>query len=374
MSRVEVRRVEGGRDLRRFIRLPWMIYRDDPAWVPPLLSEMRMMFDRSRHPFFAHSSAEFFLAERDGRPAGRIAVIVNENHNRRHGERTAFFGFFESVRDPAVAGALLDAAAGWGRARGMTALRGPANYSTNETVGLLVEGFASSPSIMMPHNPPYYAELLECAGFARVMDLYAWRLQADRPLNSKIVRVAEKVLDDEKLRIRPLDMKRFDDDVEVIRRVYNDAWSDNWGFVPMTELEFRHTAKEFRRVVDPKIVLIAEKDGQPVAFCLALPDINQALKKINGRLFPFGLPRLLWHARRITTARVMALGIVRKMQHSSGIGAALYYEAYRRGVAAGYQACEFSWTLETNDLINRSIRLFGAELYKRYRIYEKRDG
>ncbi len=328
---------------------------------------MKKLLDKSRHPFFTHSTADFFLALRSGEEVGRIAVILNNNHNRFHNERTAFFGFFESVNDRSVATALLDQAAQWARKRGMTELRGPMNYSTNETVGILVEGFESCPFIMMPHNPDYYAGLIENAGFDKAMDLYAWWLLTEKGLAPKIVRVGEKVLKDEDIRIRTINMKRFREEVGIIKAIYNDAWSANWGFVPMTDAEFDHLAKDLK----PVVVLIAEKNGEPAAFSLALPDFNQALKKINGRLFPLGLPLLLYHSRHITQVRVLALGITKKMQNWNGLGAALYYESFRRGVEAGYRSCEFSWTLENNDLINRSMQLFGAQIYKRYRIYRR---
>ncbi len=371
MNPVVVAPVTNRRELQDFIRLPWNLYRNDPFWVPPLIRDMKKLLDRSQHPFFAHSAADFFLARRNGRCVGRIAAILNSNHNRFHRENTAFFGFFEAMDDKAVASALLNAAEQWGRERGMTEMRGPMNYSTNETVGLLVDGFDADPCILMPHNPRYYAELMESAGYQKAMDLYAWFLRTEKGLNPKIVRVGEKVLRDEDIKIHTLNTSRFWDEVEVIRRVYNDAWSANWGFVPMTDDEFRHMAADLKTIVDPRVVLIAEKSGEPVAFSLAIPDFNQALKKINGRLFPFGLPLLLYHARHIRQVRVLALGIVKKLQNWSGLGAALYYESFRRGVAAGYQSCEFSWTLETNDLINRSMQLFGAEIYKRYRVYRK---
>jgi hypothetical protein len=363
--------VTNAREFRQFICLPWKIYREDRFWVPPLIGDTKKMLDRSKNPFFAHSSADFFLAFRGSECIGRIAAICNGNHNRFHNERTAFFGFFESIDDKSVAAALLEQAAQWGRNLGMDQLRGPMNYSTNDTVGLLVEGFDSDPFIMTPHNPKYYGALIESAGFGRAMDLYAWFMRTEKGLNPKITRVGEKVLKEEDIRVRTLDMKRFREEVEVIKQIYNDAWSTNWGFVPMTDEEFKHMAQDLKPVVDPRIVLIAEKKGEPVAFSLALPDFNQALKKINGRLFPFGLPRLLYHSRHIERVRVLALGITKKMQNWNGLGAALYYESFRRGVAAGYRSCEFSWTLETNDLINRSMKLFGAEIYKRYRVYQK---
>jgi GNAT superfamily N-acetyltransferase len=357
--------------MRQFIHFPWRVYRGDPFWVPPLLLDMKRLLNRVRHPFFRHSSADFFLARRNGEWVGRIAAILNNNHNRFHGERTGFFGFFESVNDGAVASALLEKAVQWARSRGMDRLRGPVNYSTNETAGLLVDGFDSPPCIMMPHNPPYYGGLLEGAGFGKAMDLYAWWMLTEKGLGPKIARVGEMVLKHHGIHVRTINMKNFAGDVSHIKNIYNDAWSANWGFVPMTDAEFDHLAEDLKTIVDPRIVLIAEKNGDPVAFSLALPDFNQALKKVNGRLFPFGLPIIFYHARRIQQVRVLALGISKKVQNWSGIGAALYYESFRRGVAAGYRTCELSWTLENNSLINRSMELFGAHIHKRYRIYEK---
>ena len=371
MGSVEILPVTESRGLRQFIRFPWDIYREDRFWVPPLILEMKKLLNREKHPFFLHSSAEFFLARRDGEFVGRIAAILNNNHNRFHGERSAFFGFFESVNDGEAAAALLDRAEQWARGKGMAIIRGPVNYSTNETAGLLIQGFDSSPCVMMPHNPPYYADLIEGAGFRKEMDLYAWWLLTEKGLNPKIARVGEKVLKEEGVRVRAIRMDRFRQEVEIIKKIYNDAWSRNWGFVPMTDAEFDHLAKDLKTIADPRVVLIAEKNGEPAAFCLALPDFNQALKKINGRLFPFGLLKVAYSARKISQVRVLALGIASKFQNWSGLGAALYYESFRRGVEAGYRSCEFSWTLENNELINRSMRLFGAEMYKRYRIYQK---
>jgi hypothetical protein len=371
LGRIEISPVNSGRDLRAFIMLPWAIYREDPYWVPPLIADMKKLLDRSKHPFFRHSSAIFFLARRNGECVGRIAAILNNNHNQFHKENTAFFGFFESVKDREVAVELLEQAARWAQDKGMVVLRGPMNYSTNETLGLLIEGFESSPYLMMTHNPRYYAELVEGAGFEKVMDLYAWLLTAEQGLNSKIERVGNRVLKDESIRVRTINMKRFREEVDIIKTIYNDAWSNNWGFVPMTDAEFEHMAGDLKAIVDPRIVLIAERNGEPVAFSLALPDFNLALKKINGRLFPLGLPLLMYHARHIRQIRVLALGISKRVQNWSGMGAALYYELYRRSLEAGYLCGEFSWTLEINDLINRSMRLFGAQIYKRYRIYQR---
>ncbi|MGH7495263.1 MAG: hypothetical protein ACREOO_23070 [bacterium] len=373
MSKVEIIPVTGGGQLREFIRLPWKIYPAlrDQYWVPPLIIDQKKLLNKKKHPFFLHSTADFFLARRNGENVGRIAAILNNNHNKFHNEKTAFFGFFECVNDPEVAHTLLETAADWARAQGMNVLRGPTSYSTNETCGLLVEGFDSSPAILMAYNPRYYVDLIEGEGFKKAMDLYAWWMTEDGGLNPKIVRVGEKVLQEQGMVLRNIDLKNFWEEVELIKHIYNDAWSNNWGFVPMTDEEFHFLAKDLKPVVDSRLVMIVEKNGEPVGFSLTLPDLNRALKKINGRLLPIGIFKVMYYARKIHVARVLTLGVVRKLQTVSGIGAALYMETFRRPTAAGFGSGEFSWTLENNDLINRGMRLLGAEIYKRYRIYDR---
>jgi hypothetical protein len=368
---IEIVPVSNARELRAFTLLPWKIYRGDPYWVPPLLMDLKKQFSKKKYPFFQHSSADFFLARRNDEYVGRIAAILNNNHNQFHNERCAFFGFFESINDREVAAALFERAASWGREKGMTVLRGPTNYSTNDTCGLLIEGFDASPCVLMTYNPRYYVDLIENAGFGKAMDLYAWWMTKEQGLNPKIVRVGEKLLQEENIRVRTLNMKNFWGEVEIVKRIYNDAWSANWGFVPMTDAEFEFLARDLKPVVDPRLVLIAEKDRDPVAFALSLPDFNQALKKINGRLLPFGIFKLMYEARRIKQIRVVALGAMRRLHSISGIGSTLFLETFRRGVAAGFRAGEFSWTLETNTLINRGMKLLDARIYKRYRIYER---
>lgn len=373
MSKVEVIPVTNTRALREFVLLPWKIYPAlrDQYWVPPLIMDLKKIFNKKVHPFFQHSEADFFLARRNGEYVGRIAAILNNNHNNFHHERCAFFGFFETINDQAVATALLERAADWARDKGMATLRGPANYSSNDTWGLLVEGFDSPPAILMSYNPRYYVDLIEKAGFGKAMDLYAWWMTSAHGINPKILRVGENALQEQHMRLRTLNMKNFWGEVETVKRLYNDAWSANWGFVPMTDAEFEFLAKDLKPVVDPRLVLIVEKAGEPVGFSLSLPDYNVALRRANGRLLPLGIFKILYHKRQINHVRVITLGVVRKLQTNSGIGSALYMETFRHGVAAGFNAGEFSWTLENNHLINRGMKLLGAEIYKRYRIYER---
>ncbi|MDZ7272294.1 MAG: hypothetical protein ONB17_11820 [candidate division KSB1 bacterium] len=364
-----VRPVASRRDLDRFVKLPWSIYRGNPYWVPPLIVDVRKLLDRKKNPFFQHSEAEYFLAERDGLVVGRIAAIVNDNHNKFHNEKTGFFGFFECINDQEVANALFDAAASWLRNKGMEIMRGPMNPSTNDTIGLLLDAYDKPPVIMMTYNPPYYVDLVNGYGMTKVMDVYAYWMDASQPLPEKLIRVTEKVRTKEGLQFRSINMKDFWGEVDRIHQIYNKAWSYNWGFVPMTTEEFHHLAKDLKSVVDPDLAFIAEMNGQPVGFCLTLPDFNQALHKINGRLLPFGIFKLLYYARKINQARVITMGVIREYQ-KRGIDGLFYLETYRRAVAKGYKGGEFSWVLENNVMMRRTAEMMGGKIYKTYRIYD----
>jgi len=368
---LEVRPVRSVEEREAFIRLPWRIYEGDPCWVPPLLLDIRTMLDRDAHPFHHHSEVELYLALRDGVPVGRVAAVHNRRHVEHHGEPVGFFGFFETEEDPAIAGALLEAAGGWLRDRGLEVMRGPASFSTNEEAGMLVEGFDRPPTIMMPYNPPYYPELLEEMGFRAAKNLVSyWKEENDPP--DYLLR-AEKVVRRRypELSVRSLRMDDFQEEVRRIREVYNEAWGENWGFVPMTEEEFRHLAKDLKPVVEPELVLVVEDgDGRPVGFALALPDLNRAMRHANGRLLPFGLLKILWHKRKIATLRVLTLGLVDRYR-GKGIDALLYLEIFRRGASLGIQSGEFGWILEDNAAMRRPMERIGARVSKRYRFYDR---
>lgn len=370
---VRVREIPAGENLRKFVDVAWRENARDPAWVPPLRLSLRTLLDRRKHPFHRHADVAYFLAERGGESVGRVAAIVNHLHNEFHGERTGFFGLFESDDDPETARVLVDAAAEWLRERGMERMRGPTNFSTNEegaSPGVLVEGFDAPPTVMMTHNPPFYGRLLEGAGLAKSMDLLAYLIEDPTP-PERLVRGMERLTDRMGVTTRGLDLRRFDAEVATIQGIYNSAWARNWGFVPMTDAEFRHIAKEFRPIVDPELCLIAEIGGEPVGFSLALPDLNQALRKVrSGRLFPSGLFRLLWERRRIRGFRVITLGLKPGFQHQ-GLGAALYLRTWQVGAAKGYRYGEASWILEDNWEMRRALEKMGAKPYKRYRIYER---
>jgi GNAT superfamily N-acetyltransferase len=359
-------------DLMEFIKLPWQIYRNDPHWVPPLIVERKEFLDRKKNPFFRHADVVLYLARRNGQTVGRIAGIVNHNHVEYHQEKVGFFGLFECMKDQEVAKALLDKVREWLKSKGMQIVRGPANFSSNEDWGFLLEGFGSRPVIMMPYNPPYYLELAESYGMRKAKDLYAYFIDETLPTPPRVVRMAENIRKKEEITVRSLDLKRFDQEVQGIKQIYNSAWSKNWGFIPMTDEEFDHLAKSLKQIVDPHMVFIAEVDGKPAGFSLALPDFNQVLARLNGRLFPIGIFKLLWHSkvrRNIDGVRIITMGVVPEFQ-KRGIDTVFYLETYSVGVKRGYRWAEMSWILEDNTLMNRMLRLLGAKLYKKYRIYE----
>lgn len=366
---VQIQPVTSRGQLRAFIRLPWKIYRDDPYWVAPLIGQMKETFHPRKNPFYDHSDVQLFLAHRGDRTVGRIAAVVNHAHNQFHEEKAGFFGFLECVNDEAVALKLLQTARDWLREQGMEILRGPANFSSNDEWGMLIQGFDSSPVLMMSYNPPYYPELMERFGLAKAKDLYAYKILKEGGIPQRLRRMAAKIEQKEGLTIRPINMKDFDNELKRIKVIYNNAWSKNWGFVPMTDAEFDHLAKQLKPLVVPELVLMAEVKGEPAGFSLTLPDYNQALKRINGRLFPLGLFKLMWYSRKIDAARIMVMGVVHEYQRR-GIDAVFYINTYDAGSARGYVWGEMSWVLEDNEMMNRAIEMLGGKIYKTYRIYE----
>jgi hypothetical protein len=368
--------VRSGRDRRRFLDLPYRLYRGNEHWIAPLRMSQKDILDTARHPFYKTADVEMFLAERDGKVVGRIMAILNHAHNEFHGEKVGFFGFFEVERDVEAATALLDAARDWLRERGAEVLRGPVNPSTNYECALLIDGFDQDPVIMMSYNPPYYVEMLESYGLKKAMDLYAYFIDAEFFVASdKLKRVADRFRKKSGITLRLVNLKDFANEVQTLRKVYNDAWSRNWGFVPVSTEEFEHLAKDLKQIVDPKVVYIAEKhepdsaEPRAVGFFLALPDLNRALKKINGRLLPFGLLKLLWYSRKIKFMRIITMGVVKELQNL-GIAAIFYDEIYSKVPWHGYPKGEMGWVLENNVMMNRAAEMIGGKLSKTYRIYE----
>lgn len=332
--------------------------------------EERKRLSRKKNPFFEHGDVELFLATRNGVPVGRIAAIQNALHNEVHGDRVGFFGQFECIEDPDVARSLVDTAARWVRERGLQRLRGPVNFSLNEESGLLVDNFEDPPTILMPYNPPYYEDLLEACGLSGVKDLLAYVARKE-VFNERRFAVLERVIarSPQDIQVRNLDMKNFQRDVDLIRTLYNQAWEANWGFTPMTDAEVEHMAKGLKPVVDPDLALIGLVDGEPAGFALSLPDVNQAIKPLDGKLWPLGWLRLLRGMRRIDRIRILTLGVLPRYRRS-GLDALFYYETFKRGTAKGYYG-ESSWILEDNTLMNRALEKMGFTRYKTYRLYEK---
>ncbi|HZR79119.1 MAG TPA: hypothetical protein VFA58_07920, partial [Chthoniobacterales bacterium] len=317
ISTVEVR---SPAQRNEFIKFPWQIYAHDPAWVPPLIIERKAFLDRKNHPFYQHGDAALFLAERNGSLVGRIMASDDPNYNALHHSNVGCFGLFESIDDRDVANALFAAASKWLRARGRTEIMGPIDYSTNYVCGLLIEGFEHPPTLMTAHNPPYYQHLIEANGFSKEVDWYAWWFDPAGAPVERLRRIVETRAKNTAVKIRPFDMRALDRESERLAAVFNKAWKNNWGFVPFTAAEAEHMAKEMRPVIDPRMTLIAEIDNAPVAIVICVPDINVALKEVNGRLLRFGLPigliKLLWYRRKIRRARFVALGVLEQYRRA----------------------------------------------------------
>jgi GNAT superfamily N-acetyltransferase len=365
---------------RAFASFPWRIYKDDPYWVPPIFMDRLALLDPEKHPFWEHAEQQLFLAMRDDELVGTICAHVNHRHNETWGDKVGFFGFFEAIEDQAVAAALFDAASSWLREQGMEAIRGPENLSQNEECGLLVDGFDMPPVVMMMYNPRYYQDLIERAGFEKAQDLYAWDILTSifdydvQRLPRKFVRVAEQARKRENLVVRNIDMKRFDEEVALAKIVYNRAWEQNWGFVPMTDHEIEHFGQEIKMILDPDLLVIAEVDGQPAGISLAIPDVNQALLKArpqpNMWSLPLTLVKFLWYRRKVDVLRALIMGVVPEYR-ALGIDALLYVETARAAFRKGYKRTEMSWILESNDMVNRILERIGGKIYKIYRIYQK---
>jgi GNAT superfamily N-acetyltransferase len=358
-------------DTKAFIRFPWQVYAHDHQWVPPLHIERKMFLNPRKNPFFQHAQVQLFLARRQGQAVGRIAAVVNAVHDEYHNERAGFFGLFECLPEAGVAQVLLNAAQGWVRERGATFLRGPVNLSTNELdCGLLVEGFDAPPVFQSAYNPPYYASLLEACGFTKCKDLLAFSRSAEEPLAQPLLDAIARLQTQRNIRIRAVNMRDFRAEVARISTIYNEAWSDNWGFVPITDAEAQHMARALRLAVMPELTLLAEIDGEPVGCFVAIPDLNQALRHTRGRLTPWSVVRFLYYRRRIDTVRIAMMG-VKKRYRRLGIDLMLLVESWHQGRKRGICRGEMAWVLEDNRVMIRTLEIIGAQPYKRYRLYQK---
>ena len=372
---IEILTVDAGKkqQLRRFIDFPHDLYTGDPNYVPMLYMEQEALLNPKKSPFFRHSTAAYFLAVRNGQPVGRIAAILNRNHIEFSGKQEGFFGFFDVVNEQEVADALLNTAADWLQQHGITKVIGPANFSTNETCGLLVENFDEPPFIMMTYNAPYYIDLLENYGFRKQIDLLCYELVSAEMSNDIIEtgKRLEKRLADRGIIIRQINVKNFKQEIEKFLPVYNASWVENTGFVPMTPDEVRQIGKDLKQVIDPEFAYFAEKDGKVIGVALTIPNVNEVQIKVKrGRLLPFGVFKLLFGLKKIKSVRILALGTIKEYRRL-GIDVCFYARNIETGIQKGVVRGEASWVLENNDMMNRALEHINGKVYRKYRLYER---
>jgi GNAT superfamily N-acetyltransferase len=376
MASVSIRPVRNRRELKRFVKVPFGLHRDSEQWVAPLVFERMQFLDRKKNPWFEHGEAEFFVAERDGEPVGRISAHADSRWDEFQGGKDAMFGFFETAEDPEVARALFDAATAWAADRGRERILGPMDFTTNDEIGILIEGFERQPMILEPWHPPYYQRLIEAEGFAKAMDVLMWELRMGElkegeKFDPSIHAAAEKALHDEGIVIRNMRKREMAAEVRRFMDVYNEAWGDNWGFVPITDAEVEFQAKNLKQVLDEEWTFMAEKDGEVVGAALTLPDINQVMAGLNGRLLPFGWAKFLLGKRKIDRLRVFALGVKHDYRHT-GVAAGLYLEHIKMAAQPDkIHWGEMGWILETNKPMNRAMEGMGGKVVKKYRLYER---
>jgi GNAT superfamily N-acetyltransferase len=379
MKPLVIKPVETLEERKAFLRFPWKVYKDDPYWVPPIFSERLHFTDPKKNPFFEHSEAQLYLAFRGEEIVGTIAAFTNGRHNEYQNENIGFFGFFEVLKDYEAAEALLKTAENWAREKGHTALRGPAQWNTNDECGLLVDGFEDSPRILMTYNPRYYVDFVEKAGFKYARDLWAYQLHVKdfkKIIGDRLENLTARILERKDITIRKLNMKVFDEEVAKVKLLYNEAWSQNWGFVPMTDAEFSQLADELHDVLDPDLVYVAEKDGKTVGFSITLPDLNEPLLKAYPKPNTpewWTMLKLVWNwkvLKKVTWVRVLVLGVIPEYR-KLGIDALFYHYSAQAAMKKGMKMGEMSWILDNNDKMNRPIIAMGGEVYKTYRFYEK---
>lgn len=355
---------------RNFIRFPWSIYRHNSAWVPPLISDFKRKLDTDSNPFYQHADIQTFLAYHNGAVVGTIAAIIDHDYNRFHGENMGFFGFFEALDLVVVAHALINSVKVWMKERGVTHLRGPINPSTADSMGTLLDSYDLPPTLLMAYNPSYYPRLLEATGLKKGKDLVALYMDAaENPIPDRLARLCKVIQRRHNVTIRSGNIDQMDREMALLKEIYNDAWNQNWGFVPWTDAEVDFAAQDLKSVIDPDLIIFAFVDGEPAGFSLAIPDFHQVLRHVNGRLFPVGIVKALWYRHRIDMLRVVLAGIRHKFRNLA-LDAIFYHETYHRGLAKGFRRGEFSWVLEDNHSMLNTLQKMGARIYKKYRIYE----
>ncbi len=356
-------------ELNEFIKFPFSLYSKDPLYVSPLIRELREQFSH-KNPFFNHAKVSFFIARKNGKCAGRISSIINQRHIEFQNEKAGFFGFFECIEDTEVSSALLDRVSEELKAGGMEIIRGPMNFSTNEECGFLFQGFDEPPMLMTPYNMPYYTNLMEDYGLQKTKDLHAYIIDVKDSLPEKILRVAA-IAEKRGITVRPVDRKNFEFEMKVFKEIYNSAWEENWGFIPMTDEELDYMGSRLKQIAVPELTLIAEDNGSPVGFMGLLPDFNYVLKHMKGKLNPLTILKALYYSKKIKDLRMLLLGI-KKEYRNKGVDAVLFREGFKGVKKGGYKRVEFSWVLEDNIPVQRLVEMIDGRLYKQYRIYEKR--
>jgi GNAT superfamily N-acetyltransferase len=379
MNSLVIKSVETTEDRKALLSFPWTVYKDNPFWVPPIFSERMHFTDPEKNPFFQHAEAQFYMALRGEEIVGTIAVFTNHRHNEYQNENIAFFGFFEVLEDYEAAEQLFKTAEAWAKEKGHTALRGPAQWSTNDECGLLVDGFDDRPRILMTYNPSYYVEYIEKLGYKYARDLWAYQLGVKEFMDiigERLDKLTTRILERKNIIIRNIDMKKYAEEVDKVKLLYNNAWSQNWGFIPMTDPEFDQLADDLHDIIDPDLVFLAEKDGKTVGFSLTLPDLNEPLHlaypKPNTPEW-WTMAKLVWQwkiRRKVSWIRAFAMGVIPEYR-KLGIDALFYFMTAQAALKKGIKMVEMSWILDNNDLMNRPIIAMGGEVYKTYRYYEK---
>ena len=376
MSDLVVRKVENKRDLKRFVKVPFAVHKDHPEWVPPLILDRMQFLNRKKNPYFDHAEVELFIAERDGVPVGRISAQIDERWDEYRGGNDGQFGFFETIDDAEVANALLDAGSEWLAGKGRDRVYGPMDFTTNDELGIQIEGFDIPPVILENAHQPYFQRLIEANGFTKAMDTLMWHLEMGKlkkglEFHPAIMEAAQKSLDEHDITIRKMRRNDLETEMAKFHEVYNEAWGDNWGFVPITEEEVKFHAQALKLVLDEDWGMIAEtSDGNVVGAALTLPDINQVLRHMNGRVLPFGWFHYLTKRKKIDVVRILALGVKKAFQHT-GVAAALYVRHIETCRPDGVMTGEAGWILETNEPMNRALEGMGGVVNKKFRIYEK---
>ncbi|MCL7489402.1 MAG: acyl-CoA N-acyltransferase [Desulfobulbaceae bacterium] len=371
MAGIEIITVERRSELRDFIDLPWKIYGEYPHWVPPLKKEVRRLLDPGRHPFWEFSERILFLARRGTETVGRIAGIIDGHHNEFHGEQMGIWGFFECSDDPEAASALFSSVEAWVRRKGMTFLRGPLNPSINYEAGLLIDGFEYPPALMMPYNPPYYPRLIESCGFSKEKELFSFMIDGEYRLPGWLDRLAQRLAGKKGIRIRPFRLKDPVPELALVREIFNDCWSGNWGYVPLSDHEIREIGKSMVQIADPDLAFFIYYEDDPAGVCVILPDVNPLLKRLNGHIGLAGLLKFLLYRREITGLRGLLFGIKEKYRQM-GLPLVVFrhlYEVVRKNEK--YRSMELGWTLEDNESINFLVEEAGARIHKKYCIYRK---